>query len=38
MVSTLEDAALVARLLAAAHRAAEAHRAVDRDDDVGRRW
>lgn len=37
-VSTLEDAALVARLLAAAHSAADGHRAVEREDGKGRRW
>jgi predicted dehydrogenase len=37
-VSTLEDAALVARLLAAAHRAGDTHQAVGRDDDAGCRW
>jgi predicted dehydrogenase len=37
-VSTLEDAALVARLLHAAHQAAETHRAVERDHDGQRDW
>jgi predicted dehydrogenase len=37
-VSTLDDAALVARLLKAAHHAADTHRAVERDKDGQRSW